>query len=59
MALSKMFLGRNSPKYSPTLLKFSPEVVLKEKKTVFKDSFEILHFYRNVRYSKFALLIKL
>ena len=59
MALSKVFLGRTSPKYGTTLLKVSPEVVLKQKKTVFKDSFEILHFYRNVRYSKFALLIQL
>ena len=46
------FLGPNSPKYGPILLKFAPQLVFMGSKTVF---FENSNFYRNRTYPKFAL----
>ena len=51
--------GPNSPKYGPILLKFLPEVVLKEKKTVLEESLKNSNFSRNRRYPKFARLVQL
>ena len=53
------FLGPNSPKYGPILLKFLPEVVLKETKSVFEESLKNLNFDRNGRYPKFARFVQL
>ena len=53
------FLGHNSPKYGPILLKFLPEVVLKETKLAFEESLKNFHFYRNGRYRKFARFVQL
>ena len=41
------FGGPNSPKYGPILLKFLPEVVLKEKKKVLEESLKSSNFFRN------------
>ena len=49
------FLGPNYPKYCPIFLKFVPEVVFKEKKTVFRKILESSHFYGNCTLPKFAL----
>ena len=46
-----------SPKYCQVLLKFSPQVVFNETKTVLQESLKI--FYRNRRYPEFAVLVKL
>ena len=35
------FLGPNSPKYRPILLKFAPELVFKDSKTLFENFFKI------------------
>ena len=48
------FLGPNSPKYGPILLKFTPELVLKESKTLFENFFKNSNFYRNRTFPKFA-----
>ena len=53
------FWSPNSPKYGPILLKFLPEVVLKEKKTVLEESLKNSNFSRNRRYPKFARLVQL
>ena len=58
-AILGVFLGPNSPKYCLTLLKFSPDLVVKEVKTVFEESLENSFFYRNGRYPKFELLVQL
>ena len=39
------FLGPNSPKYGSISLKFLPEVVPKDTKTVFEESLKNRHFY--------------
>ena len=49
------FLGPNSHKYDPILLKFSPEVAFKVTKTVFEKLLENPKFYRNWTFPKFAL----
>ena len=49
------FLGPNSHKYDPILLKFSPEVAFKVTKTVFEKLLENPNFYRNWTFPKFAL----
>ena len=41
------FLGPNSPKYCLILLKFSPDVVSKERKTVFKNFWKIQYFTKS------------
>ena len=51
--------GPNFPKYCLIFMKFSPEVVFKETKTVFEESLENSNFYRNGRHPKFALLVQL
>ena len=53
------FLGPNSPKYDPILLKFLAEVVLKDKKTVLDESLKNRHFYQNREYPKFARFVQL
>ena len=53
------FLGPNSPKYGLILLKFLPEVVLKETKTVLEERLKNSNFSRNGRYPKFAHLVQL
>ena len=53
------FLGPNYPKYGLILLKFLPEVVLKEIKSVFEESSKKLNFYQNGRYPKFARFVQL
>ena len=58
-AILGVFLGPNSPKYCLTLLKFSPDLVVKEVKTVFEESLKNSNFYRNWRYLKFELLVQL
>ena len=44
MAHFLAFLGTNSPKYCPTLLKFGPELVSMASKTLFQKIFENLNF---------------
>ena len=44
MALLGFFFGSYSPKYDPVLLKFSPEVVYKQKKVCFKNLWKIRIF---------------
>ena len=48
------FWGPNSPKYGPILLKFTPELVLKESKTLLEIFFKNSNFYRNRTFPKFA-----
>ena len=50
-------LDHNSPKYGPILLKFLPEVVLKDTNTVFKESLENRNFYKNREYPNFARFV--
>ena len=52
-------VGPNSPKYCQILLKFSPQLVFKEKKTVLQEFLKNSHFYRNRRYPEFPLLVQL
>ena len=52
-------LDHNSPKYGPILLKFLPEVVLKEKKSLVEESLKNLNFHQNGRYPKFRRLVQL
>ena len=42
-------LVHNSPKYGPILLKFLPEAVLKDAKSVFEESLKYPNFDRNER----------
>ena len=49
-------LRPNSPKYCPIVPKFLPEVVLKERKTMFAESW---NFHRSGRYPNFAHLVQL
>ena len=49
------FLGPNSHKHDPILLKFSPEVPFKVTKTIFEKLLENPNFYRNWTLPKFAL----
>ena len=53
------FSDHNSPKYGSILLKFLPEVVLKETKLVFEESEKNWNFYRNARYPKFGRFVQL
>ena len=53
------FLGPNSPKYGPILLKFLPEIVLTDVKTVFEESLKNRHFYQNSEYPKFGRFVQL
>ena len=53
------FLGPNFPNYGPIMLKFLPEVVLKEAKSVFEESLKNLSFDRNRRYPKFGRFVLL
>ena len=46
------FFGPELPQINPILLKFLPEVVLKDKKTVFEEPLKNSNFSRNGRYSK-------
>ena len=56
MTLLGFFLSPNCPKYCPILLKFAPEVVFKERKTVFQNFLGNSNFYRNCTlHKKFAL----
>ena len=41
------FLGPKSPKCGPVLLKFAPQLLTKESKTLFEEFFENSNFYRN------------
>ena len=52
-------LRSNSPKYCPIVLKLLPEVVLKERKTMFAESLKNWDFYRSGRYPTFAHLVQL
>ena len=47
------FLGPNSPKYDPILLKLAPQVVLKERNRVFQKVLPNSNFQRNWTLSKF------
>ena len=42
-------LVHNSPKYGSILLKFLPEAVLKDEKSVFEESLKNPNFHRNER----------
>ena len=53
------FLGPNVPKYGLILLKFLPEVVLKDAKTVIEESLKNLNFHRNGRYPKLGRFVQL
>ena len=53
------FWGPNFPKYGQILLKFLPEVVLKDTKSVFEESLKNPNFHRNGRYTKFARFLQL
>ena len=53
------FLGPNSPKYGPILLKFLPEVELKDTKTAFEESLKNRNFYKNREYPKFGRFVQL
>ena len=59
MAHFGRFWGPSFPKYGPILLKFLPEVLLKETKSVLEESLKNLNFDRNGRYPKFGRLIQL
>ena len=48
-----VFLGPNSPEYGSILLKFAPEVVFKEAKTVFQKFLENSDYYGNCTLPKF------
>ena len=52
------FLGPNSPKSDPILLKFAPQLVFMESKTLSEESFENPDFYQNITYPKFAVFFK-
>ena len=47
------FLGPNSPKYCPILMKLAPEVVFKERNRVFQKILTNSNFQRNCTLSKF------
>ena len=49
------FLGPNSLKCDPILLKFTPQLVFMGSKKLFEESFENSNFYRNRTYPKFAV----
>ena len=49
------FLGPKSPKCGPVLLKFAPQLLPKESKTLFEEFFENSNFYRKRTFRKFAL----
>ena len=49
------FLGPKSPKCGPVLLKFAPQLLTKESKTLFEEFFENSNFYRKRTFRKFAL----
>ena len=53
------FLGPNSPKNGQILLKFLPEIVLKDSKTVFEESLKNRNFYKNREYPKFGRFVEL
>ena len=53
------FLGPNSPKYGQILLKFLPEWVLKDTKTVFGKPLKNVNFYQNREYPKFGGFVQL
>ena len=59
MAHFEGFLGPNSPKYGPILLKFLPEVVLSDTKAVLEESLKNLNFYQNREYPKFGRFVQL
>ena len=59
MAHFGRFWGPSFPKYGPILLKFLPEVLLKETKSVLEESLKNLNFDRNGRCPKFGRLIQL
>ena len=50
-----VFLGPKSPKCGPVLLKFAPQLLPKESKTLFEEFFENSNFYRKRTFRKFAL----
>ena len=53
------FLGPNSPKYDQILLKFLPEVELKDPKIAFEEPLKNFNFYQNRDYPKFGGFVKL
>ena len=59
MAHFLAFFGPNSPKNPSILLKFLPEVALKDAKLVFEECLKNSNFYRNGRYPKFGRLVQL
>ena len=50
MAHFLAFLGPNSPKYAPILLKFGPQLVIMESKTMLQEFFKNSNSYRNRTY---------
>ena len=52
------FLGPNSPKCGPTLLKFEPQLFLMESNTLIQELFKNSNFYRNRTFPKFALFFR-
>ena len=52
------FLGPNSPKCGPTLLKFEPQLFLMESNTLIQEFFKNSNFYRNRTFPKFALFFR-
>ena len=53
------FFGPYSSKYCLISLRYSPEVVLIQKKAVFQESLNNANFYENGTNSKFTLLVQL
>ena len=50
-------LGPNSPKYGPTLLKFAPQLLIKESKRLFQKIVENSNFYRNRTFPNFTFFL--
>ena len=53
------FFGPNSPKYCPILMKFSPEVLFKERKSVNLRIFKKFKFLRKREIPNFTVLVQL
>ena len=51
------FLGPNSLKCDPILLKFTPQLVFMGSKTLFEESFENSNFYRNRTYQSLQFFL--
>ena len=57
MAYFWAFLGPNSPKYGPILLKFARQLLFRESNALAQEFFKNSNFYRNRTSPKFALFL--